>query len=92
MKTGKLFEFSVESLPEALGKAFGAEAIKDFDEQNEVQCGSCLHKTTRLFVVAETKLQGLRAINKKKMGLCGDCVAGLIATEGWKVVSAGDRF
>ena len=92
MKTGKLFEFAVEELPEALSKAFAAEAIQDFDEQDEVQCGSCLHKTTRLFVVAETKRHALSGINRRKMGLCGDCVARLIAREGWNVTSNGDRF
>ena len=92
MKTGKLFEFSIEALSADLRQAFAAEAIKDYDEQDEVQCGGCLFKTSRLFVVAETKLQALRGINKKKLGICGDCVAGLIATEGWSIVAAGDRF
>jgi len=92
MKTGKLFEFSIEQLSAALSQAFAAEAIKDFDGQDEVQCGGCLHKTNRLFVVAETKRHALSGINKKKLGLCGDCVAGLIAREGWNIVASGDRF
>ena len=92
MKTGKLFEFSVEELSEALRNAFATDAIKDFDEKDEAQCSGCLHSTNRLFVVAETKLQALRAINRRKLGLCGDCVAGLIATEGWSIVASGDRF
>jgi len=92
MKTGKLIEFRVEELSEALGKAFAADAIKDFDEKDEAQCGGCLHKTDRLFVVAETKRHALGGINRKKLGLCGDCVAGLIAKEGWNIVSSGDRF
>ena len=92
MKTGKLLEFSVEELSEALRQAFAADAITDFAEKDEAQCGCCMHKSTRLFVVAETKLQALRAINKKKLGLCGNCIAELIAREGWSILSAGDRF
>lgn len=92
MKTGKLFEFSVEELSEALSQAFAAEAIKDFESKEEAQCGGCLHSTSRLFVVAETKRHALGGINRRKLGLCGDCVAGLIATEGWNITSSGDRF
>jgi len=69
MKTGKLFEFSIDELSEALRNAFADDAVNDFDENDEVQCGGCLHKTNHLFVVAETKLHALRAINHKKMGL-----------------------
>ena len=92
MKTGKLFEFAVESLSADLGTACAADAITDFDEKEEAQCGGCLHKTSRLFVVAETKRHALGGINRRKLGLCGDCVAGLIATEGWNIVASGDRF
>ena len=92
MKTGQLFEFSVKELSEALDEAFAADAISDFDEKDEVQCGGCLHQTDRLYVVAETKRHALRAINLKKMGLCGNCLAELIAKEGWNIVTKGDRF
>ena len=92
MKTGKLFEFKIEELSEAVHKAFTTEAIKDFDEKKAAQCGGCQHQTDRLFVVAETKLQALRAINRKKQGICGNCIATLITKEGWSIVSSGDRF
>ncbi len=92
MKTGKLFEFSIPELADALVKAFAEEAIGDFNGKKEAQCGGCPHPTQRFFGVAETRLQALRAINKKKMGICGDCVAGLIAKAGWNIVSSGDRF
>ena len=92
MKTGKLFEFSIEELSEALSKAFTTEAIKDFDGKSETQCTACQTKTKRVYVVAEMKNQALRAINRKKQGLCGNCVAELITKEGWNIVSSGDRF
>jgi hypothetical protein len=92
MKTGKLYQFKIAELAPSLQEAFHAEAIKDFVGKEEVQCGGCLHQTDRLFVVAETKLQALRAINRKKMGICGNCIAELIAKEGWNIVSSGDRF
>ena len=92
MKTGKLFEFGIEELSEALRQALAAEAITDFDEKEDTQCGGCLHPTSRPFVVAETKRHALGGINRRKLGLCGDCVAGLIAIEGWNIVSNGDRF
>ena len=92
MKTGKLFEFRVEELSEALSKAFTAEAIKDFDGRADVQCSACQNKTKRLYVVAEIKHQALRAINRKKQGICGNCIAELITKEGWNIVSSGDRF
>jgi len=92
MKTGKLFEFSIAELSEALSKAFTAEAIKDFDGKTEAQCSACQTKTKRLYVVAEIKHQALRAINRKKQGICGNCIAELIAKEGWNIVSSGDRF
>ena len=92
MKTGKLFEFNIGELSAAVHKAFPAEAIKDFDEKKEAQCGGCQHATESLYVVAETKLQGLRAINRKKQGICGHCIATLITREGWNIVSSGDRF
>lgn len=92
MKTGKLFEFSVEKLSSALHKAFAAEAIKDFDGKTEAQCGGCLHQADRLFAVAETKQQALRAINHKKLGLCGTCISELVAKQGWNIVTKSDRF
>lgn len=92
MKTGKLFEFRIEELSEALRKAFADEAIKDFDGKAEAPCGGCQTPTQRLYVVAEMKHHALRAINRKKQGICGNCVAALITTEGWNIVSSGDRF
>ena len=92
MKTGKLFAFKIEELSAAVHQAFPAEAIKDFDEKKETSCGGCQQATASLYVVAETKLQGLRAINRKKQGICGNCIATLITREGWNIVSNGDRF
>ena len=92
MKTGKLFEFSIAELSAALSKAFSAEAIQDYDKKDEVQCAACQSKTKRLYVVAEMKQQALRAINRKKQGICGNCIAELITKEGWNIVSSGDRF
>jgi hypothetical protein len=92
MKTGKLFEFTIEDLSDALREAFADEATKDFDAKDETQCTGCLHTTDRLFAVAETQRHALRAINSRKMGLCGTCIAGLIATQGWNIVAPGDRF
>ena len=91
MKTGKLFEFSIDTLSAALRTAFAAEASPDFNDKAEAQCG-CSQTTTRLYVVAETKLQALRAINRRKQGICGGCIAALIAKENWNIVSSGDRF
>jgi hypothetical protein len=51
-----------------------------------------LHQTDSLYVVAETKQHALRAINHKKMGLCANCIAELIAKERWDIVTKGDRF
>jgi len=92
MKTGHLFEFSVEELSGALQEAFADGAIRDFDEKEEVQCGGCLHQTDSLYVVAETKRHALRAVNHKETGLCANCIAELIAKESWNIVTKGDRF
>ena len=92
MKTGRLFNFEVSELPAALQDAFADKAITLFDGKDEVQCGSCLHQNSHLYVVAETKRHALRAINDRKMGLCADCIAELIATEGWQIMSPTDRF
>ena len=92
MKTGKLFEFKVEELGAALQTALAAEAIKDFDGQADAVCSGCQAKTPRLYVVAEMKHLALRAINRKKQGICGNCIAELITKQGWNIVSSGDRF
>jgi hypothetical protein len=92
MKTGQLFGFGVKELSGALDKAFAADAIKDFDKKDEVQCGGCSHQTGSLYVVAETRLHALRRINSRKMGLCANCIAELIAKEGWNIVTKADRF
>ena len=92
MKTGKLFEFKVEELGAALQTALAAEAIQDFDGQTEAVCSGCRAKTPRLYVVAEMKHLALRAINRKKQGICGNCIAELITKQGWNIVSSGDRF
>ena len=92
MKTGKLFEFRVKELGPALQAALAAEAIKDFDGKDETVCSGCQAKTPRLYVVAEMKHLALRAINRKKQGICGNCIAALITQQGWNIVSTGDRF
>lgn len=92
MKTGRLFEFVVEHLSAALSDAFASKAIRDFEDKEEVQCGGCLHETSCLYVVAKTKRLALREINQRKTGLCGNCMAELIAKEGWKIVSDGNCF
>ena len=92
MKTGRLFGFRVNELSGALEKAFASEAIKDFDKKDEVQCRGCSRQTSNLYVVAETRLHALRGINHRKTGLCANCMAELIAKEGWDIVTKADRF
>ena len=92
MKTGKLFEFGVAELSGALQEAFADNATRDFDKKDEVQCRGCSHQTDSLYVVAETERHALRALNDKKMGLCANCIAELIAKERWNIVTTGERF
>jgi len=92
MKTGRLFGFGVKELSGALVEAFAGDAIKDFDKKDEVQCGGCSRQTGNLYVLAETKLHALRRINHKKTGLCANCIAELIAKEGWNIVTKADQF
>ena len=92
MKTGKLFEFSIRGLSGALREEFAGDAIRDFDKKDEGQCGTCLRNTDSLYVVAETKRHALRAINQKKVNLCANCIAELIAKEGWDIITKGERF
>jgi hypothetical protein len=68
-----LYEFSVQELPTI------------FDGKDEVQCGGCLYLTDRMFVMAETKTQALDAITRVGLGLCGNCIAELIAEKGWSI-------
>jgi hypothetical protein len=68
-----LYEFSSQELP----------AI--FHGKDEVQCGGCLYLTDRMFVISETRQQALEAITRVGLGLCGNCIAELVAEKGWSI-------
>ena len=82
----QLFPFEVTALAETLRGEFGDKASTAFDNLDEVQCGGCLHKTGRLYVVVAGRREALQEINAGQMGVCGECIADLIATEGWQIV------
>jgi len=63
----------------------GPELPASFHGRDEVQCGGCLYLTDRMFVVAETRTQALDAITRVGLGLCGNCIAELIAEKGWSI-------
>ena len=52
--------------------------------EEEVRCGHCNCRVTRLFVLAETEEDAINII-KEDGGLCGECFAEMLAEGGYKV-------
>ena len=82
MTTGKLYRFPVEDLHRHMQRHFGVTmAAEAYRNKEDTQC-SCGHKTDRLFVLAETRLEALQHIHDGTSGFSADCMANQLAEDG----------
>jgi len=56
------------------------------DESEDVKCPACGWETTALYVVAKDRAEAEDMIKNGDAGMCGGCVAEMIANEGWDIV------
>jgi len=68
-------------LPEDLGK-------KDWNYVNdeEVKCGGCNWRVSRLFVLAKSKREAVKLVKEGNAGLCAECFMDMIVEEGFEMV------
>jgi hypothetical protein len=65
---------------------------KDLDENDwnyvsdeEIKCGGCNWRVTRLFVLAESKSDAVKLVKEGNAGLCGECFMEMVVEEGFEL-------
>jgi len=62
--------------------------IKDtlnYVSEDEVKCGNCNRKTSRLFVIARNRKEAVKYIMEGKDGVCGECLADRLSHLGFEL-------
>jgi len=56
------------------------------DGEEEVKCGGCLWRVSRLYVIAKTQKEAEELYEQGEAGLCGDCISDLLVETGYKII------
>ena len=57
----------------------------NYVSKEEVKCGHCNWRVTRLFVIAESKREAIKLVEEGQAGLCGECFAEMLANKGYEL-------
>jgi hypothetical protein len=57
----------------------------NYVSEDEVKCGNCNRKTSRLFVIAKNRKEAIKNVKEGKDGVCGECLADRISHLGFEL-------
>ena len=57
----------------------------NYVSEEEVKCGGCNWTVTKLYAIAGSRREAVRLAREGHAGLCGECFAEMMASEGWEL-------